>query len=126
MKITKKQLNENTNQILEPNPYMTFKPVMTINHKPHPIMIGPKHVAYASKNYGGMLDERTLKVIPCSYRGCDLSLEEHTYDTVIPVIITEEGKGDEHTEAIQDLLRKAIDKVEDGVFDGFIFVEGEK
>jgi hypothetical protein len=73
----------------------------TVNHKPHPFCITPKHVAYASDHCGGMLGEEACKAAPCGIgrpgspiRGedpCHLSYEEHTHDVALVVIVNHDG-----------------------------------
>lgn len=67
----------------ENNPLMRLHEIADINHKPHPFMIGPMHVAHAADHHSGILGEETLKAIPCAHKGCDLSYKDHTYDRVL-------------------------------------------
>ena len=57
--------------------------ITNVNFDPHPFMIGPKHVAYASDNHSGMLGEATLKAVPCAMKGCQLPHSEHKSDKVL-------------------------------------------
>lgn len=100
--------------------YMLFRPfcvgkfrprrVTSFNHKPHPFVIGPRHVAYASE-HGGLLGEEACRQSPCAYgRGpgfdsrrdaCTLPYDEHTCEHAV-VFQCLPGNG---VEQLQEILR---------------------
>ncbi len=59
------------------------KSITHVNHKPHPFMIGPKHIGYAAHHCGGMLGKEAVDAHPCAKRGCRLPYDEHTSDHVL-------------------------------------------
>lgn len=71
-----------------------IKDVMHVNHKPHPYMIGPSHVAWAADHWGGGLSEECIRdgekrgVVRC-YNSppregrCNIPYDEHTSDRVV-------------------------------------------
>jgi len=91
--------------------------VQTANHRPHPFVVGAKHVVHASDHCGGMLGEETLQAIPCAMRGCTESYENHVCDTVAFIQLTRTITSDEFRAAVPYEAMEA-----DGV-DGFAFVE---
>lgn len=90
-----------------------------INHKPHPYMIGPRHVTYASKNHGGMLGEETCKNVPCAHPGCTHSYEQHTSTEVGFLQLLRNGTAEEAS----TILKAVVDKLGVAFLDGFTFVE---
>ena len=96
--------------------------VTNVNHKPHPYMVGSKHVTHASKYYGGMLGEATLKAVKCAYPNCNFSYEEHTSDKVIFLQL----KDNVTKELIQTVFDKIIETLPKKSFDGFSFIESKE
>jgi len=104
--------------------------ITTVNHKPHPFMIGPRHVVYASKHCGGMLDEHALRQHPCVMpvsqrprRLCGLPYDEHHYDKVGFLKLRQDLRPSQVRRALLRLAEKNIacgDRI-----DGFTFVETE-
>ena len=107
---------------LEGQDLLTVKSLMNVNYKPHPYTIGAAHVAYASKNHGGMLGDETCRNVRCAHPGCYLSYEEHTSDLVCFFQITRDCKGSE----INNILKPMTDKLGTNFIDGFGFVETEE
>lgn len=95
--------------------------VTNINHNPHPYMIGPKHVSH-SQQYGGVLDNRTLKEVQCSSQGCNLSYEEHTSDEVCFLKLKRDGTNEE----ANAILKELVDDLGENFIDGFSFIETEE
>lgn len=98
------------------------KDVLNVNHKPHPYIVGPKHITYASDNYGGILDERTLNKVKCDYKGCNLSYEEHTSDLVCFLQLKKNATNDE----VKFILKELVDNVGETFIDGFGFVDTDE
>lgn len=123
-KYTLEQVKEDPSIVLMDNPYVTFDKVMEINHKPHMYMIGTAHVRYASKHYGGILDERTTDVVPCDVPGCRLTYKEHVSKTVIVAKCNDAFDKDnkEHTDIVSKVLSNAATLIEKDTIDGFMVV----
>ena len=96
--------------------------VNTVNHKPHPFTVGPKHVAHAAKYHGGILDKSIMLAIPCAARNCNLPYDEHTYDTVMFLQLTRDCTSVE----AQAILQPLCDEIEEAGIDGFCFVETDE
>ena len=100
------------------NPWIIHD-VMNVNHRPHPFTIGPKHVAHAADNHGGMLGEATLKAIPCAWPKCSEPFEDHVSDRVIALKLTRNCTNDEASSVLQPLGKQME---EDGI-DGIVLIE---
>lgn len=100
--------------------FAIVKDVENINYKPHPFVIGCKHVAHAADHYGGVLDETTLKAIPCAHPGCRLSYDEHTCDHVAFIQLKRNATQDEFQGWAQAILVPWLEKVG---LDGIVLVE---
>lgn len=98
-----------------------IKDITSVNCKPHPYMVGGKHISYAADNCGGILGEEVVRNVPCAQSQCNLSYDEHTYDLVAFVKLT----ADIRTEDLQAWLIKITDfvKAADRRLDGFAFIE---
>lgn len=69
-------------------PHAEFAHVESINEvnfKPHPFVIGVKHVVHASDHHSGMLGDATINAIPCDQ--CNRPRSEHTFDRVAFVVL---------------------------------------
>ena len=108
------------NELLQDTQLKCLK-VDNVNHKPHPFMIGPRHVAHASDNHGGMLGEATLNAIPCAMNDCRLSYKEHTSDNVAFLQLTRNSANDE----LNKTLQKLVEDLGEKFVDGFAFVKNE-
>ena len=104
--------------------------IQAVNFKPHPFMIGPRHVGWAADHFFGMLSSDAIEDaekhgITCAHRNCQLKHHEHTYDTVCFVRLTTETT--QLNEAQRDELVKLKDLfAEENVkCDGFAFIGGE-
>ena len=97
----------------------TLLEVRAINFDPHPYTIGPKHVAHAADKYNGILGTETLKEVKCALPGCDLSYDDHKYDTVMMLKLKRNATKDETMEFLQTLKDEMIN---DSI-DGFVMVE---
>jgi hypothetical protein len=100
--------------------------VQGVNHKPHPYMIGPRHVGYAADHCSGMLGESAIlgaeaRGISCAHRHCNLRYDEHTSDFVAFVKFT----GDCTQDQMSDWLKSTVPWAEEYGIDGFAFVESE-
>jgi hypothetical protein len=104
--------------LLNLDPFKTEK-IISGNFKPHPFMIGERHVANAAKNFGGMLTTEAIKNIPCASRGCGLMAHEHTFDVVLVLKLTRNVTNSECSEVLKSLAQKMQ---EDGL-DGLVLME---
>ena len=96
--------------------------VININFKPHPYMVGPRHVSHAADHHGGMLGDATLEAIPCAHRGCNLMYDQHVSDCVMALKLTRDATETEAQKALQSLVEQGMEG--DGI-DGFIFIENK-
>ena len=93
--------------------------IVTVNHQPHPYMIGPNHVKHAADKCGGMLGEETMREVPCAVPGCGLSYEDHTSETVLFVQLKRNMTPDE----AQSFLGKLENNLKSDKIDGIALVE---
>lgn len=98
------------------------------NFKPHPYMIGAKHVCHASDHFHGMLGVEAIEDaekhgIHCENgtigNRCHLPYKEHTSDTVIFLKLTRNAT---NTEAGKVLFAVKAECEADKI-DGFAFIE---
>jgi len=106
-------------QITEKLTLFSVKSIDNVNHRPHPFMIGPRHIKHASDKYNGMLGDETLKEIPCDMNGCNLSHDQHTSDKVLFLQLT---KSISNKEA-QKELGGITNILEENKIDGISLVE---
>jgi hypothetical protein len=97
----------------------TLEDIHAINFNPHPFTIGAKHVAHAAEHHGGILGIETMSAIGCAVPNCNLSHEEHKYDTVMFLKLKFNVN---HSEAVKFLKSLEEDLKADKI-DGFILVE---
>jgi ribosomal protein S4E len=96
-----------------------LKSVQYVNHRPHSYMIGRKHIAYASEHSDGMLGIETLKKVKCAVPGCNLSYDKHTSEIVAFLTLLRNADNLE----IDVIVKKLVDDIPEGIFDGIMFVE---
>jgi hypothetical protein len=116
-----KEIENKIKSLIEKEGLFKMLSVENVNHNPHPYTIGPQHITYAGKHSGGMLDERTLKEVKCAHPGCNLPHENHIFDRVVFIQLTQnvkqaDGQAVLNTAELQELLK--ANKV-----DGFTFVD---
>lgn len=87
-----------------------FDSITAVNFKPHPYVIGTRHVAHASDNFMGMLSEAAIKDLEkqkgpsCAYSDkighgrCMVPYAEHTYETAAFLKIKTDKKLEENKE----------------------------
>jgi len=116
-----KGVEEKYKEMFKDNDLFTMKEIMNVNHKPHPYMITPKHIALP----GGMLDPDVIKAgekagkCKCGQKGCDVPYEQHTADKVMFLELKRNG-----TEAEANAILKEIaPHLTDDLIDGFAMVE---
>lgn len=92
--------------------------VDSVNFKPHPFMIGPKH-------FGNMYIEPSKA--PCEMGGCKLSFEDHTSDYVAFITLTRNCTNEEIREWLMSLTAENGWSTHYGhrPIDGFAFFETE-
>lgn len=107
--------------ILAENDFAYLSAITAVNFKPHPFMIGVKHVVYASDHNGGGLTEDVMRKIPCAQRDCTASYDEHTNDKVACVYL----KRDVQVKELQAWLESLIadGTCPESKCDGFVFIE---
>lgn len=98
------------------------KSVENINFKPHPYMIGPIHISYASDHYGGMLGDETLKAVRCAHPNCNIPYEQHTSDNVCFLQLLRNATNEE----ANVILKSLVETIGQSLVDGFAFVETEE
>ena len=101
---------------------VAFDSVTRVNHKPHPYMIGPEHVGYASANHNGMLGQETLEKVGCAHPGCNLSYKEHTSDNVM-FLKLKKNVSQDYLKALIVPLKEDMEKMK---VDGICFIETEE
>lgn len=97
-------------------PFEVWK-VDEVNHRPHPFVIGPKHVDYASDHCGGMLGRNVVGRIPCDH--CKRPASEHEYDVVLVLKLTRNSKNSEAAAVLKPLC----DEMKADGIDGITFVD---
>lgn len=104
------------------NDVLKLMSINDVNFRPHPYMIGSKHIAYASDHFGGRLDERTLEKVPCAEPGCILSYAEHTSDKVLFLQLKRNATDKE----IHKFVDPLVETLKELKVDGIAFVETEE
>lgn len=94
--------------------------VENVNYNPHPYMITPRHITADTM----ILNERTIRHAErrgarCGWKGCEKSYDEHTFDTVVFMVLTRDVSESE----IHEELKKIVDLTEQAGFDGFGFLD---
>ena len=95
------------------------------NHKPHPYIIGPQHIAHACDNHCGMLGLETMKAIPSATwmrrleRYSGTRLEDITFDVVAFIQLTDHMKQSDMVE----FADKVLQPLEDVHLSGMCLVE---
>ena len=100
---------------------ISLEDIHKVNFKPHPFMIGVKHVSYAAEHNGGMLTQDIIDKIPCAQKGCNLSSKEHTCDTVLFVKL---AKNLTEVELRNELLKLKDSMIANSI-DGVAFIESD-
>jgi len=102
--------------------FVEVKDITSVNHKPHPFVIGTKHVVDAANNHGGMLGQATMDKIPCDY--CKRPASEHTSDKVMFLQLKRNCTNEE----IMTFLKsdEMMKLTESEKVDGFAFVETDE
>jgi hypothetical protein len=119
----KKEIKEEQKYIdyFSENNMFSVKSIDNVNHKPHPFLIGAKHVHHASEHHSGMLGTATIEAVGCAFKDCTLSYAEHTSDKVLFLQLLRDltqKKAQKELKGITDMMKK--DKI-----DGLCFVETE-
>lgn len=109
-------------ELLKDSEIVTVKSVQDVNHKPHPYVIGSRHVKHASEHHSGMLGEETMKAVQCAHPHCNLPYDQHTSDKVLFLSLKQHTTRDE----LQiELLETSTVMIANNV-DGLAFVETEE
>lgn len=96
--------------------------ITSINHRPHPYTIGPKHLSRNSSMYLGdsQIQEMERKHGPmCAAGNCRLRYEEHKFDMAAILVL----KRDVSQEEIRAELLKINGEVAKAGIDGYVFLE---
>jgi hypothetical protein len=105
-----------------------MKDIMSINHEPHPYVITPKHVEYASKNNSGQLSEDTIREVEkenkgkCGHKDCTFPYDEHNADTVMFLRLKRNGTSEEANTELKEMAKLMVHDM----IDGFVMVETEE
>ena len=120
--MTKEELLIVFSDVLKVENLLKVSGIHEVNYRPHPFTVGPKHIADASENHGGLLGEATLQKIQCAHPNCKLSYEDHDSDKVLFLQLTRNAT--EH-EANNELV-KIKDLLKEHNVDGIAFVDTEE
>lgn len=120
--MTNDEIKDELSKVIEGTDILTVLKVDHVNHKPHPFTIGPKHITHAADHCGGILDERTLKEIPCAMNWCNLLYDEHTSDKVCFLQL----KRSVNTDELQPVMLMMQSIIERNQVDGFVFVDTQE
>lgn len=101
---------------LFPEPFVVVS-VQHVNHKPHPYVIGSKHI-HAAQAYGGMLGKEVLEKVGCAVPECGLPYSQHTSERAIFLKLTRDV---EHKEYAAKLKAMVPEMEKDGI-DGVAFI----
>ena len=96
-----------------------LKSIDNVNHKPHPYMLGPRHVQHANENHYGGLGVETLKAVQCAQPNCKYTYEEHTSEEVCFLQLMKNSTNEE----VGKVLKELVDTLGEAFVDGFAFVE---
>lgn len=100
--------------------------IIAVNYKPHPYMITDKHLERNEDSMyigGSQIRSMERKYGPmCGFDGCNLFIDQHTYDTVMTLKLLRNGTRDEALPILQD-LSKVLSLTE---VDGFVFLETDE
>ncbi len=110
--------------ILVENEFASLSEIQSINPKPHPYMVGLKHMKYAhDRNPHGMavIDDQVLRKVQCAHPDCKLSYDEHTCDHVAAVYLKRDVKGPELSAWLQEQIASGL--VSADKCDGVCFIE---
>lgn len=100
--------------------FFVIRGLQGINHKPHPFVLGPKHIEFSSKKHCGIIGEAALAdpAFP-TCASCNLSYKEHTSDHALFLQLRNNLRRSEIEEFFTDLGKK----LESLGIDGIVFVE---
>lgn len=104
--------------------FFTVEGIHNVNHKPHPFMIGSKHITFAADRYSGMLGDACIadKNFPtCSQPGCNLCYEEHHSDRVLMLSLLQNLETTQARELLKEVVELECFTAEK--IDGITFVE---
>lgn len=81
-----------------PNAKFRVKGIETISN-PHPYVIGPKHVAWASDHHSGLLGREAIESgekqgITCQHPHCNLAYKEHKAEKALVVVLPNDAPED--------------------------------
>jgi len=125
--MSNEEVGEVIDTFLKDNEVFKFMSVDNVNHKPHPFMIGPRHISHASDKHMGRLGEETLKAVPCAQPGCRLPYDQHTLDKVVFLQLKRDASSEEVRDILADISGQFLASISSlttkRAFDGFAFVE---
>ena len=116
-KLSNKELTYKYTPLVKETGIFVLETVTDINHRPHPFMIGPRHISHATDHHYGVLGEATLKAVPCAHPGCKLPYESHISDKVMALKLIRNATNNEAQEALKTIVYDNID--------GFVFIKTE-
>ena len=72
------------------------------NHKPHPFMVGPKHIKKANLENEGVITEEICEEYKCEQKGCKLKYSEHISEKTLVLQLKRNVK---NSEAQEELIK---------------------
>jgi len=122
------EIKDKYTELFKDSDLFHMKDIMHVNYKPHPYTIGPKHIAYASDRYGGMLGDDAIingekeGKCKCAVPECNIPYTEHKADLVIFLQLKRNGTQDE----ADAYLKKIAKELPNDGIDGFAMIETEE
>jgi len=92
---------------------------------PHPFVIGPRHVTFASDHRSGRLTKEAIKAsgAPCEWKGCRLGIDEH--ESQVTLFISVPQNDDLNAvDGLHAYLLSVKDRCVELGIDGFAFPKG--
>lgn len=111
-------------EFFEKSENFIFRSVENVNHRPHPYVIGSRHIGFAADHFGGMLSEAAIiegekRGIHCAASNCRVPYEQHTCDTVCFLTL----KRNMTVNEAQEELKNIDTLMKENKVDGFAFVD---
>lgn len=128
--MSNEELKTKIEKFLENQDVFIIKSVKHVNSKPHPYVIGTRHVNFAADNWHGMLsadcirDGEKRRLVHCyfktsGYHYCDLPYDEHTSERVIFLQLKRHVSNKEAAHILSEIK----DEIKDEGIAGFAFIE---
>lgn len=118
-----KDIDKKYEKFINDGGIFTLASTEAVNFKPHPFVIGTRHITYASDYNGGIIDDSVMSKVPCA--ACGEPLSSHTYDTVMFLRFSKNITGKEAKVELQRIVKEIEDKGDKEKIDGFAFIKNE-